>query len=983
MKTCIAALLLLCAYGRLQAQQVLKGKVINAITSEPVAGASVSLESTKQGTVTNADGAFTLTVPIPDTLVVSHINFITQRIAVNPLHLQPLLVEVEEAGHQQDEVVIIGYGTTSKRFNTGSVSTVTGKIISQQPVTNVLAAIQGRAPGVFVSTQNGLPGGNITVQVRGKNSIDAGNNPLYVIDGVPFISVPLNNGKADIEFASGPISPLNSINPADIESITILKDADATAIYGSRGANGVVLITTKKGEAGATKTTVNFYDGISKATDRSQLLTLPQYLMIRREAFANDSTPPDVYNAPDLVVWDTAKSTNWQQYILGGTDHVQNINAGISGGNDMTSFLIGGNYRHETSILPGEQYYSRGGAHINISHHDKNNRTGLSFTASYTGDKNVQPPPMDGYTMLPPDFPMYNPDGKLNWDLFTLNPSATLMQPAESKTTTLTSNLVVYYAITKALKLTVSGGYTSTELKQYAIQPLASLNPLFGEPNGAISGNTAYEAVIAEPQLNYEKQIGAGKLTVLAGGSWQNSNSTATVIHAINYSNEALLYSLGAAGGIDYINDSYTNYKYVSGFGRVNYNLLQRYILNIDFRRDGSSRFGPGRQYGNFGAAGAAWLFSETQWAKSRLPWLNYGKLRASYGITGNDGIQDYQYMSSYRPGVSYAGVTTIYPVRIANPDYEWETNKKTEIALETGVLHNRVRINAGWYSNRSSNQLVQYPLASQAGFNSYEYNLPAIIENKGWEFELSSDNIKSRLNWTTNVNLTVAGNKLVSFPGIEKTSYASRYVVGQSLDVIKGFRFLGIDPANGVAKYEDVNKDGVISAPADYVVTGNQSLAFYGGIDNSFTYQGFELSIFLQFVKQEGLRPSFAPGFDYASNDNAIVLNRWQNPGDITNVPRAATVYGTEAWNANLDLSTSSAIVTDASYCRFKTVSFSYQLTPSTSKKIGMKQARVFVQAENLFTISGKERTDPELLTTGGGIPPLHSYVAGIEITF
>ena len=966
------------------AQSMITGKVINSSTREPVADASVMLLNSKNGTKTNRDGQFAVGVNIPDTLLVSHINFEPVRIPLASISKNAILVQLTESYNRENDVIVIGYGTTTKRFNTGSISKISDATIKTQPVTNPLAALQGRAPGVFVTTQNGLPGGNITVQIRGKNSIDAGNNPLYIIDGVPFISTPLNTGQSDLLFANDAISPLNSINPADIENIEILKDADATAIYGSRAANGVVLITTKKGIEGNTSLSVNFYQGISNISHFRSLLNLKQYLEIRNEAFKNDGVLPDEYSAPDLVVWDTTKSTNWQKYALGGTANISDAQTSISGGNDKTNFILSGNYRYETSILPGNQFYSKGGAHFNFNNKSFNNRFTLVFNANYTADKNILPAAMDGFSNLPPNFPLYNPDGTLNWTIYN-NPIATLLQKTESKTTTLISNVVLGYKISDALNFKISTGYTKTELTQFMEKPIASLNSDWGESNGAIFGNNKFSATIIEPQLNYDKNIGLGKLSVVAGSSWQNSIREGTTINATNYSNESLFKSLSSAGNIAYITNNYSNYKYISFFGRINYNLLKKYVVNFNFRRDGSSRFGPGRQYGNFGAVGLAWLFTQEKFMQNLQSFINYGKLRFSYGIVGSDEIPDYQYMSAYRSSTLYGNTVTLYPQRIANPNFEWERTKKTEAGIELGILKDRIQLDVDWYYNLSNNQLVQYPLASQAGFTSYEYNLPALVKNTGWEFEIHTTNITRShgLIWKTDFNLTIPKNELVSFPGIELTSYASRFTVGKSLDVYKGFKFLGVNPATGIAQFEDLNKDGQITQPDDFIAIGNQSPVLYGGLNNTFLYKRFQLNIFLQFTKQNGIMPSFAPGFDYFSNESPIVLKRWQKPGDITTVPLAATNYGTDAWFGNYNLSSSSAVFTNASYCRLKTVSFSYSIKPDLLKQLHIQNASVYAQGENLLLLANNKRIDPELLTFNGGIPPLRTYTIGFQITF
>ena len=977
------AILLLVTNQSLYAQNILKGRYLDAETREAVAGASVFLQAAGTGTTTNATGDFHMVVNFPDTLIVTHINYATRKIPLDPLHLTPLIINAIARNAQQEEVVVIGYGTTTKRLSTGSISKIGAAVIAQQPVTNVLAALQGRAPGIFVTTENGLPGGNINIQVRGQNSLASGNAPLYIVDGVPFNSTPLNQGYGDLMYANGPLSPLNSLNPADIENIEILKDADATAIYGSRGANGVILITTKKGKAGSGGY-INMYRGVSAVGHFSKLLSLQQYLMLRREAFRNDSIEPEAWDAPDLVVWDTTRSTNWQEYILGGRAIATDVQAGFTGGNEQTRFLLSGSYHHETSILPGSQYYQRAGAYLSLDHHNNNKRLNLTFTTGFTKDKNVLPPDIYSYALLPPNFNSYNTDSSLNWSLGLKNPAALLMQRTLSETENLISNLALGYRLWNDLVLKISAGYAYTRLNQFASKPAKSLNPLFGEPNSAVYSETAISSYIAEPQLSYSKTFSRHTISILAGGTWQKTVLTGTTTKGIKYSNEAMFGSLAAAGDIGYISNRFTDYRYVSAFARLNYNYNDKYISDVSFRRDGSSRFGPGRRYGNFAATGIAWLFTQEKYFHRHATWLSSGKWRASYGTAGNDQVQDYGYLSTYAPGTNYNGVTSLYPLRIANPDYGWERTGKLELAIELGLFKNRLTATIAWYNNRSGNQLVQYPLPAQTGFTGYQYNLPAIVQNTGWEIEWHTLNIKqAAFSWETNFNISLPRNRLVSFPGLASSSYANTYVVGKSINIIKGYHFLGIDPQTGIPQYEDVNKDGQLTEPDDFVVIGDQSPQYYGGLGNDISYKGFSLTFFLQFVQQKGIMPPSLPGFLYSINSYATVLGRWQHPGDHTTVPVATANYSSAAWQPVSELSSSSAVVGNAGYLRLKTVSLSYNLPHKWLAVLAVQSGHVYLQAQNLFTVTKPGRLDPELLSFAGGIPPLRTIATGLQINF
>lgn len=945
----------------------------------PLAGASVIIDGTAKGTVTNADGHFTIqNVKKKATIQISNIGYEKRKVELKGQ--SNLTVTLQPKTNLLDETVIMGYGTTTKRLNTGNISTITAKEIAQQPVTNVMAALSGRMPGVYVQTQNGLPGGNIKVQIRGINSIGAGNEPLFIIDGVPYPSVPLNNFLSS-NSAAGNTSPLNSINPDDIQSIDVLKDADATAIYGSRGSNGVILITTKKGKAGETKLSVNISRGFSKLNQQSRYLNLKQYLLLRREAFKNDGVRPTKITAPDLLVWDTTHSTDWQKYLFGNTAAVTNVQTSISGGNTRTRFLLSGSLHHEGSIYPGDFHYDRAGLHFNMNHTSLNRKFHVAFTTNYTADKNDLPKlDLLSSLSLPPNFPLYDSVGNLNWDGVN-NPLGRLMQTNKATTNNLISNLVLRYSILKGLNIKANVGFNKLSLAELSTMPKTSQPPSSYAKNSAERGDMSTRSYIIEPQINYARNINQGVLNILVGSTWQYSDNQNLYIGTSNYSNEALLGSLNAAGTINYILDNTTKYKYISIFGRANYNFKHKYIINGSFRRDGSSRFGPSKQYGNFGAIGAAWLFSNESFIKNNINLVSYGKVRASYGITGNDQIADYGYLPAYGTGVIYNNIATLKPSRAANSDYSWETNKKLEAAIELGFINDKFLLTASWYRNRSSNQLVSHPIPTQTGFSSYQANLPALIGNTGWEFEASSTNIKSHnFQWQTSFNITFSNNKLISFPDIESSSYAYQYQVGQDLSAQKGYLFTGVNPQTGIAEFKDVNGDGKLNSD-DRVVFGKKSPDFYGGLNNTLSYKGITLSIFFQFAKQQN--NTLSPAMNGMHNYMSAILGRWQKPGDISRIQKPTATPGSQASSTIFNMNFSSATFSDASYIRFKNISIEYKLSPHWLRTIGMGDSKVFLQSENLFTwaANNNARLDPE--TIAQSVPPLKTFVMGVQLSF
>lgn len=950
-------------------------KIDGVVTDEqgdPLPGATIKIKGTSLGTTSGTDGSFSFrTSVVNPVLVITFIGYAPTEYAISSRDQYPLKIAIKTQSSALNQVQVIGYGTTTKRFNTGSTGTITARDIERQPVSNPLAALQGQVSGVLVQTQNGLPGGGIKVQIRGQGSLASGTDPLYIVDGVPFLSTAIA-GNTAVSGANGAISPLSIINPDDIAGIAILKDADATAIYGSRAANGVVLITTKKGSPGKDQVTFDFSEGISKISRLdNQVLSLAQYLKLRREAYANDGISPDIYSAPDLLLWDTTKSTNWQKYFYGGTAHVTTIRTSLSGGDQFNNYLLSFNYRNEGTILPGDEHYLKGGGFFNFQHLSRNKKFNFALSVSYDKDDNKTLYALNNqaYT-LPPDLPVYNPDGTFNWDYD--NPVAALAAKQESKTNYLNVNNLYAYRIAGDLDARVSLGYNSYQLDQVATIPVQAINPAFDPVPTAYFGNNSSQKYIVEPQLNYKKHFWKGAVNALIGSTYQRQLNTGTLVMGQGVSNPALLGNYGAATTLTNQTNSYTLYQYASFFSRINYNLLDKYILDINFRRDGSSRFGPNRQFGNFYAIGAAWLFTEEGFFKKALPWLSFGKLRGSFGTTGNDQISDYQYLASYGTGPVYGGSATLSPARVANPDYSWETTRKYEGALELGFLSDRILVGVNYFDHISKNQLIQYKLPLLSGFASYQANFPAVIQNNGWEFDLNATMIKGKsVTWKSSVNATIPHNVLKRFPGIESSSYANTYRVGQDLSLVKGYQLIGIDPQTGQAVIKDQNGDGVISVPADVVVLGKTSPDLFGGWSNTLVYKNVEISFIAEFMKRRYPQPKAQLGA-IPSNDPTFVLNRWEKPGDITTIPRASVTLSAAQYN--------STRLTDASYIRLKNVGLSYNFPGPLLQRLGISNLKLYVNAENLLVIANKERFDPEI--SGTGISPMKTIVFGLKTT-
>ncbi|MEO6851456.1 MAG: SusC/RagA family TonB-linked outer membrane protein [Mucilaginibacter sp.] len=939
-------------------------------------GATVKLKESSTIVITDQNGDFEIS-PLKPTgiLIISFVGYQTTEVPFNNSTSERLIIILKADANSLNEVQVIGYGTTTKRLNTGSVSTINAKEIENQPVTNPLAALQGRAPGVFVQTQNGLPGGNVTIQIRGQGSLSSGTNPLYVIDGVPFLSSPLATN-ANALGANGVISPFSIVNPGDIESVSILKDADATAIYGSRGANGVVLITTKKGAIGKDNFTIEFNQGINRISRLNKYLNLPEYLQLRKDAFKNDNVTPDSQSAPDLLVWSQTQSTDWQKYFYGNTANVTNLQSSLTGGDLQTHYLASFNFHKEGTIIPGDASYLKGGGYINIDHQSIDKKFYTTFSVGYNRDDNQTfgQSIINTLGSLPPNFPIYNADGSFNWTTGT-NPVANLQQRQNSQTAYFNANSVIKYIFFQGFDAKVNLGYNSYTIKEIATLPASSQYP--GASDVAYFANGNSGRYIIEPQLDYIKHFKDGTLTALIGGTYQYSLNTGETITGTGVNNPDLLGNLGSATTILAKANTYTQYKYGSVFGRINYNWMEKYLLDVNLRRDGSSRFGPGRQFGNFYAVGAGWIFSQENFVKDNLAFLSYGKIRGSYGLTGNDQISDYQYLYTYANGATYDGAASLSPSKLANQNYSWETTKKLELATELGFLHDRILTTIALYKNTSGNQLIAYTVPYITGFNSYQANFPAVIQNTGLEFELNVQAIKGKIfTWNTSFNISFQKNELKSFPGLASSSYANTYVVGKDLSSELYYQFLGVNPQTGLPIYKDQNGDGQITYPEDAIVVGHTSPNFFGGFNNTFNYKGFQVDVFLEFVKRS--YDAYLPQYgSTATNEPEYLVNRWEKPGDVTNIPRATLdpdVIG------NLYLSSSR--FSDASYIRLKNLSLAYSLKSSLVQKWKLKDVKIFVQGQNLLVFTNKLRFDPELSSSNVGIPPLKTLIAGLKLS-
>ncbi len=963
----------------------------------PLPGAFIYIKATRKGTISNEKGVFTLNnVPNGAILLITYTGYVPQQINANGN--RPLRIMMDVASNKLDEAVVMAYGVTSRRMNTGSISKVTAEEISRQPVSNPLAALDGRVPGMLVTQSSGAPGASVKVQIRGQNSLVNGTEPLYIIDGIPFApnNDNINNVNSLLTSSSGAgLSPFSMINPADIESIEVLKDADATSIYGSRGANGVVLITTKKGKSGKATLQAVINTGFSRISRGVDMLNTKEYVAMRKEAFKNDGITPNndpgtAGYAPDLMVWDTTRYTDIKKILLGGTAKILNATLSLSGGNQYTQFLVSGSFHRETTVLPADGSDSKPSLNFNLNHTSNNQKFNLSLSSIANFDNNNLPVANGFYLFTPPNMPnLYNAAGQLNWQengAYFQNPLADLLKKYNAITNNYLTSLTLSYKILPGLTARVNTGFNILNTRETQIVPISSLNPSLNQTGTSAFGSGNIKSWIIEPQLEYTISVLKGKLNILAGGTWQDNRRDRLYLMGNGYTSDNLINSIAAAPNIVSKVSDDVKYRYEAAFTRLNYSYANKYILNLSCRRDGSSRFGPNKRFSNFGSAGIAWIFSNERLISQNLPFLSFGKLRGSYGITGNDQVGDYKYLPTWTTSTlnPYQGGIALKPDNLFNPDFYWEGNKKLEVALDLGFLKDRFLVSASFYKSYSNNQLVNYPLPSQTGFTSIVQNLPALITNQGIELDLNGKIINNRdFKWIILGNITIPSNTLVRFPNLSSSSYANQYEIGRSINILKLYKSYGVDPKTGLYTFHDINSDGMIDTK-DLQYIGKTNPDYFGSVGTELSYKGLQISTIFTFRKQLGrnffgdISSSYLPGMMY--NQPSVIMNRWQHEGDNAQYQKFSATTSSDAYRQASLISSSSGAYSDASFIRMKNISISYSLPDNYLKRWQIKSCKLFLQGQNLVTITDYIG-DPETQSLYA-VPPLKTIALGLQLT-
>ncbi|MCC2545304.1 TonB-dependent receptor [Hymenobacter sp. BT175] len=1011
-------LLFLCAgiTGALaQTTGSVSGRVLDE-KNQGLPGVTVLIEGSTLGNTTNSDGAYLLQgIPAgPQTLVISFVGFNTQRKVITIVAGQNVVVDATMAENTTllSEAVVVGYGTQQRRQLTGAVSEIDSKAFTNTPLPSFDAGLQGRAAGVQVVQSSGAPGAAVRVRVRGQSSVSGGADPLYVIDGVV-----VNNG----DFSSKnygatsaiPLNPLAAINPDEIESVSVLKDAAAGAIYGARAANGVVLITTKRGKAGKTQFSLNYSIGTQTPARKLDILSGPQWREVYREAYTNDSIAglrpalPTNINGVNLgsapnnrrFLFGSTTDTDWYEEVF-RTGRVQDVSLSASGGSDKTKFYINGAFNRNESMLRGNTF-QRGSLRLNLDNEATEKLTlgtqiGLYFTdntqvrTSYNGGLGA------AQSNALPIFPVRNANGTYFGTQFANtgnNPTAQLDDRFNTQNLRTLTNVYFNYKILPGLSFRPQVSldfldqyerfYFSPTNRYYQNTGLGSLDErhvnFYNVQGNAVLNYTKdinennRISVIGGSELQYNTQRDIGFYTASGGAGFLNpllNQSTASISYDPRVPTaQRVGPAVGGYNSVDF-------YRFASFFSRVNYSLLNRYTAELSLRADGSSRFGPNKRFGFFPAASASWVLAEETFIKD-IAVISQLKLRGSIGLTGNSELgSNFSFLGTTTPESNvYLGLNGSRLTRINNPDLSWETNRSLDVALDFGLIQNRLTGTVAYYNKRGTDILLNQAVQISAlGLGRTPANSDVVIRNQGWEFELTSRNVANdKFTWTTSLNLSANYNMVLDAAGLAPDAFESgpgdaRIIQGYPVGTNFLAEYAGVDPetGDGLIRALDgslirLNKDTPASAQQNNRrPVGTPFPKLQGGLDNTLTFMGVDLSFLLVGSYGNTIYDDagkYQNGGRIGSwNQTTRILDRWQKPGDNTDIPRLTLRP------FNPDQNNTTQWLYDASYLRLRTMQLGYTLPGSLTERMHVTRLRVYVTGTNLLTFTKFPGWDPEV---------------------
>ena len=1003
------------------AQNLITGHITDVRSGEPLIGASVIVKSEKgQGVVTDYDGNFSLQTKVeaPLTLRVEYVGYRALDVDVYDFE-EPVEIALIDNSNKLDEVVVVGYGVQKRKALTGAVTTVKNDELLQTSTSfdNILG---GAVAGLDATSSSGQPGASINIRIRGGNSITGGNEPLYVIDGV-LIYNSNSATNTGVSYADSNFNPLASINPSDIESIEVLKDVSASAIYGSRGANGVIIVTTKNGKRGRIKVDYGYSIGISNVRKTLDLLNAEQWGNLYLD-LATDAQKTATGVTPAVVsTW--GAGTDWQDALF-RTATTQQHQLSVSGGSETERFLISANYTDQGGVIRNTNF-ERLGARINYERDIfKNVTVGLKSNVSKSTQKgsysfgsysNGFSGILEQALRTSPAVPIYNPDGSYNYanpfeagDFVrsgqTPNPIADLSEvDAETKVDNVLVSVFGSWEIIPGLRLRVQGSTDIIYTRQNFFGPSTSTAGFNTEGYASI-GSKRWESDQVEATLTWNKKWNKHEIEVLGGYTYQQEKSENVLAASANFANENLGYhSLQAGSQLITPQSNFVTSVLYSGIGRINYSLLDRYHLTATLRADGSSRFAKNKKWGWFPSLGFSWNVNEEKFLKSQK-WIEDLKIRASIGTVGNQEIGDYRFLSTYAATHYYLGGGTknaaYYRSGLGNDDLKWETTTSYDLGFDLSILKGKLNFVFDYYHKKTSDLLLSIPVEQTTGFSSQLSNV-GNVTNDGVEFAVNATLIQQKdLSWNASANIAHNKNKVTSLGTQQDEIINGNQTiirVGEALGTYYGWVFDGVvqsgddlgkvpAPSNktnveyGDAKFVDQNGDGVVDQANDRVVLGSAQPKFTYGFASQLRYKNWDLSFNFQGSYGNKLYNQLeqaleSPNASY--NASAKLANRWSETNPSTTVPRA---YALNLYNSYLD----SRFIEDASYLRLKNIQVGYSFKPrlQNGTKLGIY---LYASAQNLLTITNYSGFDPEYsgYVDRGTYPTARTFTFGVKLSY
>lgn len=940
------------SYGQTGNEKIPVSGTVKDITGQPLPGVTVLAVGEGVGTVTDIDGRYSIDVmTLTKELDFTYVGYLPVKVSIDGRKI--IDITMEEDIRALNEVVVVGYGVEQKKTLTSSVGIVTAESIKDLPLPTIDGVLQGQAAGIQVSQNSGTPGGGMSVRIRGISSIGGSSQPLYVIDGIPVTT----GDFAQIGYEGQGVNQLSDLNPGDIESVTILKDAAAASIYGARASNGVVLITTKRGSNKRSVINFSAMYGWQQPWRKLDMLNAHDWKLYRNDLFDTEIYTPE-------QIADNTINTNWQDVIF-RTAPMANIELSTSGGDDKTRFYISGNLFDQTGILIGTDYRRLNGR-VNLDHKVDDRLTiGTSIGLSYAktdrveGDQTLQGPLPNGIS-TPAVFPVYNSDGSYNQE----GPYSNALSIANEAINENFSyrgigNIYGDYRILKGLTFSTKWGIDFLNFREHAYESIKTVQG--AKYNGlGFETYTNITNLVSNNTLKYQFDLSDNKFEILGGYSFEKRNARSSFIRAQDFADPGLQY-INSASTIVSASSGGSDSGIRSFFGRVNYNLYDRYIVSLSGRLDGSSRFSEKNRNGFFPAISAAWRLGAEEFFSSGT--ISELKIRGSYGLTGNDDIPAFLYAELYG-NTTYAGQPAIYPSNIPNPDLKWETTIQSNLGVDIGLFKDRLYLNLDVYHKLTKDLLLSRPIPSSSGFSSITENIGE-VENKGFEIALNTENLSERkLRWNTRLNFSLNRNKVLKLyngqPIDDLGRGSSRIEEGQPIGIFYSYEWLGVDPSTGDVVYADKNFDGQITSE-DRTKVGNPHPDFIYGLTNSFRYGGVDLSIFLQGSQGNDVFNGsrlYLESLQGGDNQLADINRRWQNVGDITDIPRATSDPVAAASNKRV----SSRFLEDGSYLRIKNLTLGYNFDSKKLMRGKISSLRLYFTAQNLLTFTNYSGLDPEV---------------------